>query len=382
VGEGELAPGAVVSEAAGTGHLPSGGMHHEPGSPDVAVVWADERLAGRQGRRGGGHDLVAEEPSSVDLHDGGLVEPCKVSRRGDEVCCRALGGEERLRVAEGERVGRPERASHAHRPLDQHQVVGGQGNAVAGTGRGQHGCQIGVVDVPAEGEGQSQGRGDVVGEPFRGALAGGTPQDFAGEVSHRQRVVGEGAAGFPQRGLACKGVNHREPGVQVGHGQVLLGGDQAGSVGQHLADGEPVFAVGGELGPQGGHGLVEVEQSLVGGHQQADGGDALAGGEHDAAGVRCPRAPVARLAAVEVDDGLPVDHDGAGGAAVASLGEVVGERVGHGLEAGGDVAVDVAVHEYSLGRPRGRPWVVDGCAGVATSDGHAAAVGVSSGAVA
>src|SRR5262249_54009008 len=59
----------------------------------------------------------------------------------------------------------------------------------------------------------------------------------------------------------------------------------AGSVGEEVAEGDVLFAVGGEFGNDGGDGGFERDFAALDEHENCDGGDGFSGGEPEHEGV-------------------------------------------------------------------------------------------------
>ena len=110
---------------------------------------------------------------------------------------------------------------------------------------------------------------------------------------------------------------------------------QPGLVGQQLADGDERLAAGRELGPHAGNRSIDVELTPLPQEQGAGGGQAFGGREDHGGGVPLPRTPIGRVgrAAPEVDHRPAIDDHGDGGAHLAAIVEVPGERVTDGDEA-------------------------------------------------
>ena len=168
------------------------------------------------------------------------------------------------------------------------------------------------------------------------------PDDLALVEAEADGVVGLPLARLPGGSLAG---HDRGQAVEVGDDRAvdrLVEAEQACLVAEQLADGGPLLAGLGELGPVRRDPLVVVEPAARVGEGRDQGGHALRRREDEDHRVLVPgRAgrPVAD-AAPQVDDLLPVLVDGARAADLPAPAEVLGERVPYGLPARSDRSLD------------------------------------------
>jgi hypothetical protein len=134
-------------------------------------------------------------------------------------------------------------------------------------------------------------------------------------------------------------------------------------VGQHLPDRDRRLAGLGELRPVASHGPVVVQQPAGLRHGQGGGGHALGHAEDQDQGVLTPRQSAVAQAAPQVHDRLAVPVHRAGGAQLATLGEVVRKRLLDRLEPWGHPPMEL-VARHGLGSPThghpftcGSPWL-------------------------
>ena len=128
--------------------------------------------------------------------------------------------------------------------------------------------------------------------------------------------------------------------------QQLVEADEPGAMAEQPADGDGLLAGGGELGPVGGDGLVEVELAALD-EQMGDGGDdALGRREHELQPVRVVGTGALGVGAArpQVDHPLAVVVHGDRRADLAVLVEVADEGVADAFEPGGDGPVDLDAH--------------------------------------
>ena len=192
---------------------------------------------------------------------------------------------------------------------------------------------VGKADV----ELQAEGCGDLVGEvPADGSLERvHPPHQLALVPAEREPVIAVPVAGDPCRTL---GRDRRSDAVRIAkRGEVERGvdGAQSGLVREHLAHGDALLALGGELGPVLGQRGVVVEQPPGVRKRHGDRRHPLGRREHVDEGVLLPRERGCGVAhaSPEVDHEFTGNDHRACGADLAALVDVACERLGHGLVA-------------------------------------------------
>ena len=161
------------------------------------------------------------------------------------------------------------------------------------------------------------------------------PQELTFVETERDGVVGLPRSWRPRGPLA--GHHRREP-VKIGDDaaiDTLVEREEAGLVGEELANGDALLAVLRELRPVRAHELVVVEQATRVRERESHRGEALGGGEDEDHRVRLPRLPGVGAAdpTPEVDDPLAVAVHAAGSTDLAPAREVLREHFLDGLEA-------------------------------------------------
>lgn len=191
----------------------------------------------------------------------------------------------------------------------------------------------------------------------------GARDQLGGDPPEGEVVVALAGSGGPLGPLA--GDERGEPVLvgQVDQPQALVDGGEPGLVGQHLPDRDRLLAGLGELRPVGGHGGVVVQQPAGARDGQGGGGHALGHAEDQDQGVLTPRQSAVAQAAPQVHDRLAVPVHRAGGAQLATLGEVVRKRLPDRLEPWGHPPMEL-VAALGLGSPThghpftcGSPWL-------------------------
>ena len=204
-----------------------------------------------------------------------------------------------------------------------------------------------VVDVVGESDVEldAERRRDVLREGAADAapLGIGPTQQLALVEAEGDGVVALARSWLPQRSLARQPDGQRlRVGEELGTDRLVERGE-AGLVGEQLPDGDLLLAVLRELGPVGGHALLEVQVPAAVRHRERHGCHALGGREDRYQGVALPGqapAPVA-LAAPQVHDDLAVALRRAGGPDRSALRELRAEGVGDRSEARRDVTLDL-----------------------------------------
>ena len=160
-------------------------------------------------------------------------------------------------------------------------------------------------------------------------------QQLAFVVAEGDRVIGLPRARLPGRFLASQ--HDRQP-IEVGDQtpvRLLIEGKQTRLMRQQLADGDSLLALLGELRPVGGDAFLVVEPAPGMGERQRHRRQALGGRVDENHGVLFPRL-AGRLVphtAPQVNDLLaPVVH-ATGAAQFVAPGEILSERIAHGLKA-------------------------------------------------
>jgi hypothetical protein len=101
--------------------------------------------------------------------------------------------------------------------------------------------------------------GDLLGEERPDAAPADPPDDLADEPAVGPAVVPVGGARLPHRPLGRQRGRHRVPGQQVIQRDGVVDDRQPGPVRQQPANGDACLARRRELGPVGGHRLIQVE---------------------------------------------------------------------------------------------------------------------------
>jgi hypothetical protein len=155
---------------------------------------------------------------------------------------------------------------------------------------------------------------------------------------------------------------HDRESVEVGHNAPIDGlikREQPGLVSQQMPDGQALLALLRELGPVPAYALVVVEPAagMSDGHRHC--GQPLGGRVDDHHAVPLPRVacPFVPDPAPQVDDLRSAVVSAAGAAQLVSSGEVLHERVAHGLEA----ATDMAFNRHKVRRGNGHDFLLCGC---------------------
>ncbi len=154
-----------------------------------------------------------------------------------------------------------------------------------------------------------------------------------------------GRTGFPVRSLAREATgDHPVVGELVG-GEPTVDTDDAGAVGENVAQGDAVLARRGELGPSRGDGLVQLHRSVLRQQRHHERGGALGRGVDAGQRVTGHLVPGPQI------DHLPAVHErrelGAGRTSV--LGDYGGEHLTDRLETTGHGPVHIdLVHPFLL----------------------------------
>ena len=130
----------------------------------------------------------------------------------------------------------------------------------------------------------------------------------------------------------------------------------AGGVREQLADGDGVFAVGGEFRNEFGDGVIETQQAALHQHGDRDGGNRLAGGEPEHQGVGGHGNIEAGVAYGQIGEWLAILDDG---------------KLRADVEAGGDASFNGVAGERELHGARRfrRRWSCRGCRGRGRREG-------------
>ncbi|VXB52522.1 hypothetical protein ARTHRO9V_160157 [Arthrobacter sp. 9V] len=356
-GEGQLAAGSIVPEAARSGHAATSRVEHESGAPDIALVGPVERLSLRQRPGCPVNGIILQQAGPVDISDRGTIQASQIPGGGHEVRPGAFTPQKYIPVSTIEEVGLVS-TGHGHRLLSHDQFVRRIGNSSFHHRRDDR-REIGTVTVGTKSHRQAQGRCDVFFEPFGGLQACGASQYFPGQKSHGDGVVGEGFIGLPLGCLGGQNLGRWRPVLDVRRRQRDGGIDEPGPVGEKLPDSNPVFAVGCKFRPVLGHGKIEVKVVSLGCHDEADSCDALAHGKDDAARCGCPYRVRSGASCEQVHHFCPVNDNCAGRADVAMTLKVLSEGVRNRAEPRGNVPADVE-HELPFMERVEKAWKLNG----------------------
>ena len=153
-------------------------------------------------------------------------------------------------------------------------------------------------------------RGDVA--------ATDAPDDLTDQPAVGESVVAVSRARLVGGCCRSEGLGHVLP-VEQAIAGVHEAADpvKACGMGEHVAHGDGLFAVGRELRPVGGHRFVVVDQPAVGQYVQSGRGDPLGRGEAHRDGVVPPRFVVGPFTTPQVHHGLTPVVDAHGGSARA-----------------------------------------------------------------
>src|SRR5262245_50553491 len=102
------------------------------------------------------------------------------------------------------------------------------------------------------------------------ALAGDTPDYLANQVAVRERVIPRGCSWSPPRSLPGKHGGRFAPVVNVVERNGLFPARDTRCVRQKMANLDPRFALGRELGPVIGDVRVEVEYAAIDKHERGE----------------------------------------------------------------------------------------------------------------